>query len=349
MVRSPVVVSLLFATAVLAGACGGSEEPSGAPDASPEPPERASDHFMMPQKACVDGGDWCFWNANGGAVPAPERFLDHGDCPTVRTQGIPWQRAVNAAADTEPRLDDPAFASEFAWVTEQVEATACMCCHDSDSGSANIYDVSAEPFWPSAMTNRGLMMAAGIINTDVLGAFPPDDNHGFDRYTTVFPTADVERFQQFFLAELEHRGVTQADIDNAGDLGGPLTENALDPTERCADGVGIDASGVVHWPGGSVRYAWVLEPDAVNPGTPPNLDRPVGTIWQASVYHEDDALGPGELAYSSAPAGATQTVPPASDGLPALVDGETYKLFLIPDHGEYLLQNCTFTYPVPTP
>lgn len=312
-------------------------------------PPKASEHFMMPFKSCAEGDEFCFWNANGGCVPAGERFDEHGSCETVRTQGIPWTRPVRPPSPAEPRLSDPKFAAELEWVTEQVEACACVCCHDSDTGSANIYDVSDGASWVSAMTDRGLMMGAGRIDTTVLGAFPPDDNHGFDRYTTVFPTTDVERFSQFFMDELAYRGVTEATIANTDPLGGPLTENMEEETQACRDGVGIDATGAIHWPGGEVRYAWVLEPGSANPGTPPNLDVPVGTIWQASVHHEDVGIKPGRLLYSAMPAGARQTYPLADEGAPPLEEGATYKLFLMPDHGQYRWVNCRFDYPIEAP
>ncbi len=321
-----------------------------APDATTAPPERASDNFIMPEKFCPDDDpQQCFWNANGGCVAPGQVFAEHGECAVVRTQGIPWQRLVRPPAAEEPRLADPAFARELAWVTEQVEACACTCCHDSRTGSANIYDVNAGPSWVSAMTDRGLMMAAGIVNTDVLGAFEPGDNHGFDRYTTVFPTTDVARFQKFFRDELAHRGVPPSELEDVEPLGGPLTENSIDVTEPCAKDTGVDASGTVHWRGGPIRYAWIMEADAANPGIPPNLDLPNGTLWYASVHHEADALTTGQLAYSATPSGATQMYPAAGESPQQLTPQTNYKLFLLRDHGVYLLENCSFTYPIPTP
>jgi hypothetical protein len=329
----------------LVGCGDGADGQAG--DAAVAPPERASENFIMPAQLCVDGE--CFWNANGGAVAEGQRFDDLGDCPTVRTQGIPWEYPLYPTDAEEPRLADEQFARELAWVTEQAEATACSCCHDSRTGSANVYDIAAGPSWVSAMTDRGLMMAAGIIDTDVLGAFAPEDNHGFDRYTTIFPTTNVDRFRQFFLDELDHRGVTEDEIETAEPLGGPLTENALDVAEPCAEGTGVDADGALHWPGGGIRYAWILEADAVNPGVPPNLDVPAGTLWHAAVHHDDDVLRPGELVYSTAPAGAAQVFPPAEQAPVVLLADSEYRLFLLRDHGQYLLKNCNFVYPIAAP
>jgi len=323
-------------------------------DSSPPPdtsdtPERASENFIMPFETCPDESEWCFWNANGGCVPEGERFVDWGDCPTVRTQGIPWTASVNPAADSDPRLSDPDYTAELTWVTAQANAAACVCCHSSDTGSANVFDISVGPTWVSTFTNRGVMMAAGIVTSDELGAFRPEDNHGFDRYTTMFPTTDVERFRRFFLEELDHRQVSQEEIDSVRPLAGPLSGNTVSETTSCSTGVGIDAQGVFHWKGTAIRYAWVQRPDAANPGIPPNLDLPENTIWQASVHHENPAIPPGSLVYSAKPPGAEQTYPAEDAGLPTLTAGETYKLFLLPDHGQYLLENCTFVYPIDTP
>ena len=308
-------------------------------------PEKASDHYIMPYQTCTD--DWCFWDANGGAVPPGERFLDYGNCAVVRTQGMPWTSPVHPPSTSDPRLEDPAFVEELAWVTEQVEATACSCCHDSDSTSASVFDFSQGPVWISSMTNRGVMMGAGIVNTDVLGAFAPEDNHGYDRYTSVFPTTDVERLTRFFLNELEYREVPQEEIDSVPPLTGPQAENRDRETTPCDPGVGVDSQGAIHWNVGGARYAWVMETTAVNPGSPANLHLPEGTLWHGLVHHEDPALESGQFMVSTDPAGARQLYPdPATTEAPALVEGQEYKLSLMRDHGFPLKANCIFTYPI---
>jgi hypothetical protein len=98
------------------------------------------------------------------------------------------------------------------------------------------------------------------------------------------------------------------------------------------------------WRGGPARYVYVTEPDAENPGVPPNLDLPRGTRWRLDVLASQPALASG-VAFGTTPAGSVQAYPErtvAED----LVAGARYRLYVLRDVG-LPLANCTFTFGEP--
>ncbi len=99
--------------------------------------------------------------------------------------------------------------------------------------------------------------------------------------------------------------------------------------EACAGQVGVGSDGVVRWGGGVARYVYVMDADAANPGVPPNLDLPDGTIWRLDVHPDDPAIESG-IRYGDEGDGALQTHPVA--GTPdALVSGREYYLYVLKD------------------
>ncbi|HIF94851.1 MAG TPA: hypothetical protein EYQ60_17255 [Myxococcales bacterium] len=79
----------------------------------------------------------------------------------------------------------------------------------------------------------------------------------------------------------------------------------------------------------SARYLYVLSADADNPGLPPNLDLPDGTLWRADVLYDVDPFASG-VAYGVLPAGALQRHPKSVAPLD-LVSGQQYYLYVLRD------------------
>jgi len=86
----------------------------------------------------------------------------------------------------------------------------------------------------------------------------------------------------------------------------------------------------------------VLEAGADNPGVPPNLDEPEGTLWLVDVPYTEDPI-PAGLAYGTVSGAQHQRIP-AAGAPPALVPGQTYGLYVLKDIG-FPLARCQFVAP----
>ena len=56
--------------------------------------------------------------------------------------------------------------AELAWVTEQVEASACVCCHTnraSKNGSSD-WNIEEGPIWTDTVSDLGLAILAGYAD-----------------------------------------------------------------------------------------------------------------------------------------------------------------------------------------
>ena len=84
---------------------------------------------------------------------------------------------------------------------------------------------------------------------------------------------------------------------------------------------------------------YVMRADADNPGVPPNLDLPEGTLWRLDVAHTDDPIASG-IQYGVVPEGASQYYPFESSA-PALSKGFAYYLYVLQDIYAPLTR-CTF-------
>ncbi len=235
--------------------------------------------------------------------------------------------------------------AEVSWVTEQIEACACVCCHSdevSTDGSAG-WSIEAGPLWIDTIDDYGVAMFAGLVDSTAFGAFAPEDNNGFDRNTTGVPTTDVERMRAFFTQEYERRGnVAEEAADTYPPFGGPLYQQLEYKPEPCENGEGIAADGTVVWQGGQARYLYILETDSDNPGVPPNLDLPEGTLWRLDVDREAAALSSGSLRVGESPQGSFQRFPEA--GTPqGITPGNDYYLYVLADIG-IPITRCTFSW-----
>jgi len=96
---------------------------------------------------------------------------------------------------------------------------------------------------------------------------------------------------------------------------------------------------------GESPYApYVLARGSKNPGVPPNLDLPQGTLWRLDVLASAPPIASG-LAFATTPEASFQTHPPASPAEP-LEAGQTYQLVVLRDVG-LPLANCLFEYGQP--
>lgn len=293
-------------------------------------------------------GKVCTNVAVAGATEEGRYFPDQASCEVVLRQGRPFW-SVPPAGETppnDPRLRDDAYMRELAWVTSQVEASACVCCHDSKylGKQAGRWDIRLGPIWLDSLSNAGLALFTGLADSSVLGAFPADQNNGFDRSVTGIPTTDTPRMQRFLRAELARRGVTEEQARAVPPFGGPIYANQVEKPEVCGTQEGIAPDGRIVWKGGAARYVYVGTAESKNPGVPPNLDLPEGTLWRLDVLASAEALAPSVL-YGTTPPGSFQYVPERATA-PALERGKIYHLTVLRDIG-IPLANCLFEFGAP--
>lgn len=311
-------------------------------------PPRAGDATSDPS------GEVCTHVSIAGCTEEGKYFPDYASCDVVRTQRPFWRAPpANEPQANDPRLGDAAFMGELAWVTSQIGAAGCACCHDSrvTAGMAAQWDISKGPIWLDTLSDTGLALFAGLADSSVLGAYPAEENHGFDRTRTGIPTTDTARMKAFTLAELARRGISEDQARTVPPFGGPIYENAVRAPVSCGVGEGVGLDGTVTWRGGKARYVYVLAEGSSNPGVPPNLDLPSGTLFRLDVLASADGVESG-ITYGTTPPGTFQAAPDMARA-PALQIGTRYQLTVLLDVG-VPLANCIFTYgqvaaPVPAP
>jgi hypothetical protein len=289
-------------------------------------------------------GEVCTHVAISGCTEPGKYFPDYASCDVVRTQRPFWpEPPAREPSSDDPRLLDRAFMDELGWVTEQVEASGCTCCHDArqNDGLTGQWDIRHGPIWLDTLSDSGLSLFAGLADSSSLGAYPAADNAGFDRSRTGLPTTDTARMQAFLQRELERRGITPEQAAAVPPFGGPIYQNRLKAPTRCRDeGQGIDPTLGVQF-NGSARYVYVLADGSENPGVPPNLDLPEGTLWRLDVLPSADALASG-FRYGTTPPGSFQALPERGEA-PTLKRGTTYQLYVLRDVG-VPIANCKFTF-----
>ncbi len=346
--------------AVASNACttflGGAFSPSSiCEDTGPVVPPIPAGVFEPPTLECVPaldgepegatGGEVCTWSMISACTEPGRKFVDYASCDTVRAQRPYYGFDYGIVDDPEdPRLDDAEWLAESDWVREQVEACACVCCHSTEAaprGPSGWY-IEHGPLWVDTLPDSGIAMMAGLADSAALGAYPAEQNNGFDRAVTGMPTTDIDRMRTFFVEEWLRRGLNDDDLAEVEPFGGPLVSQREYEPVACAGDIGIDGEGAVQWGGGLARYVWVLQPDSANPGVPPNLDLPEGTIWHLAVAPTAEPLASG-IAYGEVPSGSTQRVPETGEP-EALVPGQTYYLYVLLDVA-VPLQRCLFVAP----
>ena len=293
-----------------------------------------------------NGSELCVWHHPAGCVPDGLKYTDVMSCDEVRTLGPSWFIPPIRRATTPPELlANPEYRRELEWVTDQVAASGCACCHSSSAGYASFFDIDAPESWIDTLTMTGIIMAAGFADEHkYLGYLPPEINHGFDREITLFATTDIPRMRAFFSAEFERREGTEEDVTTARQtfiqINGGLF---MEPTE-CGVGEGMDENGNLIWKGGNARQVYIQEIGSNNPGSPPNLDKPEGTVWATYANLESEGLISGTIAPGVIIDGARQAVPEEANETATFEDGKKYRLFTTPDFLRIPLSNCTFTF-----
>lgn len=311
--------------------------------------------FEPPTLMCVEpvegeppgtsDGQVCTWSMISGCTEEGRHFNEYASCDAVLTQRPYWPAEPNQdnLAPVDERLADTAYMEEVAWVKDQVEACGCICCHAASvapQGASN-WDSEAGPIWTDTFYPSGLAMAAGWVDSSALGAYPAAENHGFSRVRAGLPTTDEDRMIRFFEDELSRRGFTREDFADFDPFGGPIYAQTIFEPSACSDGEGVATDGKMTWKGGGARYVYVLRGGSQNPGTPPNLDLPEGTLWRVDVPPTAEPLASG-IAYGAIPEGTSQKVP--ENGAPeGLVDGQEYYIYVLADIG-IPITRCLFRY-----
>lgn len=325
-------------------------------DTSPDFDDYESTALIMPYVKCSEpmegdeeyaiDGEICVNVFISGASPFGTSFADYGSCEDVLTNRPGGDYPVtNDSQPDDPRLQDAEFVTELQWAKEQQQATACSCCHSSNvADEIGLYDIDSGSIWTDSMSDRGLAIMSGDVDSAVLGFYHPEDNHGFARTEVGAPTTDLARWKSFFRDELDRRGVTAEDIANMAPLTGWLIDNQEDEGRDCVrDFEGVEPDGSIIWTGSEIRYLYIMRPGEENPGLPPTFDTPESVVWRIDVHHTQRPLASGSVYYGEVPEGASQAFP--TDGEPeALVPGEEYRMWLLSDMGLPVQTHCRFTY-----
>jgi hypothetical protein len=333
-------------TFVAAEACG------GLPDEKIDQ-GKLSDVFVQSEQQCVqplDGqpgqgadGKVCTWQDIGACTEEGRDFVDYGRCDIVRSQRpyAPVPASDFVTPDDDPIWTDASYQAELAWVTDQVESCGCVCCHSdaAPSGPSNWY-IEQEGIWTDGFWPTGLAIAAGWVDSSLLGARPAHDNNGFGRDRSGIPSTDQDRMIAFFEGELSRRGFVRDDFEGATPIPEIFYEQIIYEPSACENGEGVRRDGTIQWSGGPARYLHVLERDATNPGVPPNLDEPEGTLWMIEVPWTAEPFESG-LVYGEVTGDVSQRVPTSAP--PALVEGREYLLYVQKDV-MLPITRCLFTY-----
>ena len=318
--------------------------------------EYESEALIMPYLNCsppLDGdeeyaidGEICVNVFISGASPFGTSFADYGSCADVLTNRPTGDYpVVNDSQPDDPRLDNEAYVAELMWAKEQQQSTACSCCHSSlIADEIGIYDIDSGSIWTDSMSDRGLAIMSGDLDSAVLGSYHPDDNHGFARTEVGAPTTDLNRWKEFFRAEMNRRGVTEEDIANMPPLSGWLLSNQEDEGRDCVtEFEGVERDGTIKWAGADIRYLYIMQLGDENPGLPPNFDSPDGMLWRVDVSHTQPPLSTGTVSYGKVPPGSNQAFPVEEKPID-LVPGEEYRMWLLADMGLPVHTHCRFIY-----
>jgi hypothetical protein len=317
--------------------------------------------FPQPELICVDplpgepagqseDGQVCTWQIISGATEEGRVFSDYASCDPVRIQRPYSPVPPNERyGQPDPRMDDPAYAADVAWVKSQLRSSACICCHDGSAPDGpSVFDLDSTGNMLNQFNDRGIAMGTGWISTVGFGAWPPEENNGFDRADlespndSIFPTTDMDRMIDIFLREAEHRGLREADFADDTYGAGPLDVLRSFEPSACTAEEGISALGLLTWLPGRARYVYVLEKDTISPTVPPNLDTPEGTVWRLDLKADAYPVASGTITYGEVPTDMVQRFPADGAAPAALVKGRTYYLYVTADI-VFPITRCLFT------
>ena len=295
----------------------------------------------------------CVWQNAQGCAPEGERFTEWGSCEVAMTTSARFYKNPGSKYQSDLMiLEDEDYQRESQWVQDQIRSCGCVCCHDAQENGiqanfATAFDVSFPGVWTDTFTDFGLLTAAGVIDTELLGGtFDPQTNFGFDRSELIFPSSDIERMRRFFTGEIQRRALSEERIQELIDAVplrfAGLYTNYAGETVDCEPDIGVDTEGYIHWGNNSARHVYVLEDTAKNVADPPGLDRPEGTLWRLDAK-VGVSFESGTIRYGEIPDDAKQDIPVEGEPI-ALESGQRYKLFILRDFGPLRLQNCYFTF-----
>lgn len=296
-----------------------------------------------------DGTDQvCVWENTTATVPEGLAFTDIADCSKVFTQAPSWFVEPRQVFESDPSiLKDDSYTTEADWVRDQIRSAGCACCHASSVGSGNTsgFDVDAPQVWTDSIENYQLAMISGIYDEHALfGILEPDENHGFVRDDTMFPSTNPDRMRAFFLSELQRRNASQADFDEGERVLQSFFSRLFEePTECISPWTGIEDDKIIWNSDGGVRQIYLLKENSETPGFPPTEDIPQGTVWALYVNADAEPIQSGQIELGAQPTGTTQFIP-ADGSKPELEHGSTYRLFATPDFQLIRELNCTFVY-----
>lgn len=312
-------------------------------------PNGYSAPYPYPFESCApdenSGRYVCVQNSISGAVSSGEAFVEYGNCQVVREQR-PYNFVPPKGGDdpNDPRLQDPEFKKEYDWVVSQIRSVGCACCHTPTAGvPATKWNIDAPGVFIDQLSTFGLAVFSGSnVNFDELSRFTPEENYGYSMEKTAVPTKDPERFRQFFLDEAERRGISMQELAAQRHFpGGIFTFLKNQKTKSCDESVGLFENRI-YWGQRLARYVFIMEKGSENPLGPPSLDTPEGTLWKIRMTPSAAPLTSG-ITYGNVPTSARQQVPALGAAAPELEVGTTYKLYVLED----LLQpivNCHFIY-----
>lgn len=321
-------------------------------------PQPKSQGIVPATRNCVDplpgqapgqspGGKVCTWESISGSTENGRRFEDYASCEKVRSQGRPYfpYPIREGATQADPRLDDPSYLTELNWVKSQIEASSCVCCHSEKApqGPSNWYLEQPGNFM-NGFFDRGLTFGSHWLDSSSFGAYKPEENNGFERVISGFPSVDGPRMKRFFEQELAHRGLTRENFKDAKHFGGPMHDQRFYQPEPCEPGQGVAADGTISWTGGPARYIYVLKTGSLSPTAPPYLDLPEGTMWRADVDPYDPPVASNSVKYGVTDTRLTQTYPYNAAAPEPLLSGTSYYLYVTKDVIAPITR-CTFVAP----
>ena len=169
--------------AIGCGFAGGQYEPAAACGGEDPPPAFFLPVFEPYSLVCTDpmpgeppgdgpNGQVCTWEGIAGSTEVGRRYVDYASCDTVRTQrpyyGVDRETGTSP---NDPRYNDEAWQTEWAWVNSELEANACVCCHEAAITPAgpSFWWLEQEGFWVDALTDEGLGMMAGWVDSTSFG------------------------------------------------------------------------------------------------------------------------------------------------------------------------------------
>lgn len=313
--------------------------------------------FIWPYESCqepLDGepagqgpdGQVCTQNLISGCTEEGRDYRDYGSCDVIYTNRPYYALEPYAnAPEDDPRLDDPEYLEELEWVTAQAGSCACVCCHSSEApdGPA-IWGIDEETLWLDQMSDTAVGMFAGHIDSSALGAYPPEENNGFNRTDSAMPTTDPARMAAFWLREMERRGLTAEDMGDEPPVGAALLQQVTYELPDCDGQTRIKANGDITWSSDyQLRYLYVLEEGSLNPGLPPDKDLPEGILWRVDVPADGQPMSSG-ITYGEVPPTALQKVPADGAAPSVLEPGRRYHLYGLFDVA-LPQERCVFEFP----